>query len=157
MARFIRRGNTRYFWVPTLANPAAATVAEITAGDELSDDIFEINGFEFNNTPAEAQDMGSSFDKKVPGTDAVADSNMTMHQEDDDDTLQTALAKGNEGFVVIFVRGTAGANPAAADEYEAWPAIIASNTNLHTAGNETAKYRVTYTLTEPPVTGAVAA
>lgn len=153
--RYIARGKRKYYWLPTAATPA--TVANFTAGTNLTGDLFEINGFEFNNTPADSYDMSSAFDKKVPGTDAVSDSNMVFHDDDALATLYTAMAKGNVGYVAVFNKGTAGASPAIADKYELWPAIIASRTNLHTAANETAKFRVTFTLTQPPVEGTIAA
>jgi hypothetical protein len=157
MARFMRKGKTRFYWCPTVANLNAPTVANITAGTRLDPQIAEINGFEFANSPIDVPDMATAFVSKIPGEDTVADSSISFYEDDTTNPIQTALAKGTVGHVVIFPRGTAGASPAVSDVTEVWPAIVASSARAYTAGNEAARYTVTFTLTAPPVTGAVAA
>lgn len=150
--RFMRKGTTRIWWVPTIANVnLIPTAAEVNAGTELTDQIAEINGFNFANSPIETPDMGSSFVSKIPGEDTVGDSDMSFYEDKTSNPIKTALSKGTSGYVVIFFAGTAGAGAVAAgDDADVWPAIVASNSRLYTAGNEAAKYQVVFTLTREP-------
>lgn len=156
MARFMRKGITKVYFVPTIATPTAPTAAEITAGTSLTGQIAEINGFTFTNSPIDVPDMSSAFVKKIPGEDSVEDSNMSFYEDKTSNPIRTALAKGTVGYIVIFPAGTAAANPAVADKAEVWGCIIASSSRQYTAGNEAAQYRVVFTLTDPPVDATIA-
>jgi len=156
--RFMRKGITKFFWVPTITTKTAPTVAEITAGTALTAEIAEVNGFEFVNQLIETPDMASTFTSKITGGDSIDDSSIVFYQKKTGtDTIKAALAKGNVGHVVIFDRGTAGANAAAADKCEVWPAVVASNSNQYTADNEAAKFNVVFACTDPKVDATVAA
>jgi hypothetical protein len=155
MARFMRKGITKVYFVPTIATPAAPTAVEITAGTSLTGQIAEINGFTFTNSPIDVPDMSSAFVKKIPGEDSVEDSNMSFYEDKTSNPIRTALSKGTSGYIVIFPAGTAGATPAAADKAEVWGCIIASSSRKYTAGNEAAQYQVVFTLTDPPVDATV--
>jgi hypothetical protein len=157
MARFMRKGKTKVYFVPTISNKAAPTVAEITAGTVLTASIAEMNGFTFSNNPIDTPDMSTAFVNKIPGEDSVDDSNIVFYEDDTTDTLRTSQAKGTNGYIVTFPKGTAGASPAAADKAEVWPVTIASNSRQYTADNEAAKFQVVYAITAPPVEATVAA
>lgn len=157
MARFMRKGKTKVYFVPTIANKAAPTVAEITAGTALTGQIAEMNGFMFSNSPIDTPDMSTAFVNKIPGEDSVDDSNIVFYEDDSSDVLRTALAKGSNGHIVIFPKGTAGASPAAADKAEVWPVTIASNSRQYTADNEAAKFQVVFATTAPPTDPATIA
>lgn len=157
MSRFMRKGKTKLYWVPTIANTSAPTAAEVNAGTNMTPQIAEINGFTFTNNPIDTPDMATAFVSKIPGEDTVDSSNIMFYEDDTTNPIQTALAKGNSGYVVIFYKGTAGASPAAADKAEVWPAQIASNARQYTAANEAAKYNVVFTLTAQPTINATLA
>lgn len=155
MARFMRKGITKVFFVPTIAVKSAPTVVEITAGTDLTGQVAELNGFTFSNSPIDVPDLSSAFVKKIPGEDSVEDSSIVFYEDKTSNPISTAQAKGAVGFIVIFYAGVAGAAPATADKCEVWGVIIASNSRRYTAGNEAAQYEVVYTLTDPPVAGTV--
>lgn len=155
--RFMRKGVTRVFLVPTIASLAAPTVAEITAGDELTADIAAINGFEFTNSPIQVPDMASAFTSQIGGEDTTADSNMEFWEKGTTDATHDALVKGTAGYIVFFYQGTAGASPAANDDCEVWPCVVTSNSRMYSADNEAAKYRVAFSLTDPPEQAATVA
>jgi hypothetical protein len=156
MPRFMRKGRAKFYWVPTIATKTAPTAAEITAGTPLTPEIAEINGFEFTNNPIDTPDMSSAFVGKINGEDSVDASSIVFYEQDGVNAIKTAQAKGNVGHVVIFYAGTAGANPAAADKCEVWPATVASNARKYTAENQAAQYQVTYSLTAAPSEATVA-
>lgn len=151
MPRFMRKGKTKIYFVPSISNLAAPTVVEINAGTRLDAQLNEINGFSFANTAIDTPDMAQAFVSKIPGEDTTADSNMTFYEDSATNPISTLLAKGTSGNVVIFPTGTAGASPAAADKAEVWPTIVASNSRQYTVANEAAKFQVVFTNTTAPV------
>jgi hypothetical protein len=147
----MRKGITKVRWAPTIASATLVpTTAEITAGTDLTPQVAEINGFSFANSPIDTPDMSSAFVGKIPGEDSTDNSDITFYEDKTTNPISTAQAKGNNGYVVIFPTGIAGAAPAIGDKCDVWPAIIASNARMYTADNEAAKYKVTYALTAPP-------
>lgn len=153
MARFVQKGNTKAWWVPTIASPALIpTTAEVTAGTDLTPQISDIAGFTFDNTPVDTPDMGQALVTKIPGEDVMPDSTMTFYEDKTTNPIKTLLAKGVNGYVVIFGTGIAGAAPAAADKADVWPSQVASNARQYHAGNEASKYLVKFTPTKAPAT-----
>lgn len=157
MARRMRRGLSKFYFVPTIADPSAPTVAEISAGTEIGQEVAEISGFSFSSNPIDTPDFESRFVKKAPGEDTAEDSSMTLYDDPDTVDIRDTLAKDEEGYIVIFALGIAGASPAAGDDAEVWPVQVASNTREYTAGNEVARYMVQFTITDVPEQNAVVA
>lgn len=158
MSRFMRKGITKVFFVPTIADPEAPTATEVNAGVNLTGQIAEVNGFSFTNSPINTPDMASAFVSKIPGEDTTDDSSLVFYEDSVTNPISTALGKGTTGFVVIFPTGIAGETPAAADKADVWPAQVASNSKQYTVDNDAAKYTVTFTLTaEPTIDAAVVA
>jgi len=146
----MRRGNTKFYWVLTIANVNTPTVAEVTAGTPLSPQAAEVAGFEFANSPIMAPDFANAFTPQVPGEDTASESSFVFYDLGGTDTIFTAQVKGASGYVVIAAKGLAGATPATGDKVEVWPATIGSKARQYTADNEAAKYRVVYNVTAAP-------
>lgn len=152
MGRFMRKGTNQWYFVPTIADAGLVpTTTEITAGTRLDTEMAEVNGFMFQNNPIQTPDMSSTFTKQIGGEDSADDSSIVFYEDDTTNTIRTALAKGTDGFVVIFKAGIAGAAPAIGDEADVWPATVTSNSPQFTADNEAAKYQVAFSITEEPV------
>lgn len=153
MARFMRKGTTRFYFVPTVASAALVpTTAEVTAGTRLDTALAEVNGFTFSNDVITTPDMSSTFDSTIPGTDAAEDSSLVFFEDkvSASNPAKTALAKGTTGHIVIFFAGIAGAAPAAGDRCDVWPILVAANVRLYTAGNEAAQWRADFAMTATP-------
>lgn len=152
VSRYMRKGITRFYWVPSIASASLIpTAAEVNAGTRLDPQLSEVTGFNFENQPFEAPDMSTAFVPQISGEDKVTESSIDFYQlRGGVDTIRAAQAKGNQGNVVIFSEGIAGATPAAADKCDVWPAIVASRSKMYSTGNEAAKYKVKYTLTAQP-------
>lgn len=156
--RFMRKGVTKVYFVPTIASKAAPTVAEITAGENLTPQIAEMTGFTFTNNPISTPDMDNAYVSQVPGEDTSEASSMTFYElKGGTDDIHDALLKGTVGYIVIFYGGIAGASPAASDKAEVWPVVVSSNARRYTAGNEAAQYGVGFAVTSPPTAATVAA
>jgi hypothetical protein len=155
VARFMRKGKAKFYFVPTIVTKATPTVAEMTAGTNLSPQVAAVTGFEFANSPIQVPDFANTFTSQIAGEDTAADSNMEFYElTGGTDTVHDALPKGTAGYIVIFYAGTAGASPANADKCEVWPVVVSSNARMYTADNEAAKYRVNYSITDTPVLSA---
>jgi len=151
MARFLRRGTTRFYWVPTIASAALVpTTAEVTAGTRLDSQLNEVAGFTFGNNPINAPDFLTTFVGQVAGEDTSEDSSLTFYEDTVTNPIRTLLAKGASGYIFILKAGTAGANPAAGDKGDTWPVSVGSNAPIYTADNETAKYMVRFINTARP-------
>lgn len=149
--RFMRKGISRVFLVPTIASASLVpTAAEVNAGTELTAEIATLTGFTYANQPIQTPDLASAFVSQISGQDATEDSSIEFYQRKGTDTIRSAQAKGTAGYVVLFYDGTAGTNPAAADKADVFPAVVGSRAKMYTADNEAAKYRVNYSLTAPP-------
>lgn len=157
MARFMRKGTVKVWFVPTIVDITAMTTAEQTAGTELGQELAEVNGFSFTNNPITTPDMDSQFVSQITGEDTADQSSMTFYEQDGVDTIKAALVKGTPGFIVFFYQGTAGAAPAAGDKYEAFPVTVSSAPRVYSAGNEAAQFRVDYAVTAEPDEGIQAA
>lgn len=150
--RFMQKGLTRFYLVPTIANQTTLlpTVAEVAAGTRIDTQLAEVSGFSFANETIETPDMSSTFDKSIPGGDKADASSLTNYELKTSDTIKTALAKGTNAYIVIFPYGTAGATPAIADKCDVWPVTIASRVRAYSAGNEASKYTASFAMTAEP-------
>jgi hypothetical protein len=147
MARFNRKGTTQIKFLPTIASSSLLpTRAEITAGTEYTAQIAAIDGWSLENQPIETPDMASTFVSKIGGDDSAADSSLTFYEDDTLDDIETDLAKGTEGFVVIFSKG----DVASAKGMDVFPVTVVSNSKAYTTDNEAAKITVQFTITDRP-------
>lgn len=151
--RFFRRGISKAFFVPTITNINAPTVAEVGAGDEMTEEIAELTGWTFSNNPINTPDLSNTFTPNIPGEDTAADSSIVFYENRGGasaNPLQAGLAKGTAGFVVLFFDGTAGASPAASDECEVWPVTSTGPYREYSTGNDPARWGVRFATTAPP-------
>lgn len=152
--RFMRKGTTRFYLVPTIAAATKIpTAAEVGAGTRLDAQLNTINGFNFASQFIDAPNMAESLTPKELGEDQLADSSLQFYElKGGADTINAAFVKGTASFVVIFYAGIAGATPAAADKADVWPVTVGSKQRLYSAGNELAQYLVTFAVTSTPAT-----
>lgn len=151
MARFMRKGTTRFYFVPTIGSATLApTAAEVTAGTRLDTQLATIQGFTFSNSPIQTPDMATTFVSQIGGEDAAEDSSLDFYEDKTSNPISTALAKGTAGYVVIFPRGVAGSVPAAADKCDVWPVTVTSNSKQFTADNAAGMYQVKFATTAEP-------
>ncbi|MCL8016970.1 hypothetical protein [Streptomyces sp. AS02] len=146
--RFNRKGTTKIYFLPTIAaTTLIPTTAEITAGTDWTDFIHSIDGWSLENQPIETPDMGSTFVPKIDGDDSAADSSLGFYEDSVTDDVETDLAKGTVGFVVLFSKGkTAGSKG-----MDVFPTKVASNSKTYSTDNEAAKINVQFVITDRPL------
>jgi hypothetical protein len=150
MARFFRRGVSKIKFLPAVANKAAPTRVEITAGTALAVDIVEVRGFSISNSPIATPDLDTQFTKTIQGEDTVEDSGFTFHDQDNSSTIRTALAKGTAGFILLLPYGDVPTK-----RCEVWPVRSTGVNDVWTTDNESAKYNVGFAVTDQPEQAAV--
>lgn len=150
--RFVRRGVSKFYFLPAVADLATGPDrTELDAGADLTPEIADISGWMLENQAAATPDMGSTFEKSIPGLDSAADSSMTFYEPEDepevgDIDVDTLLPKGTEGFVVILRRGDKPASPS----MDTFPVRVRSKGAEYSAGNDPARTAVAFSITEEP-------
>lgn len=103
MARYFRRadGQTRWYFLTSVANTAAPSTAEVNAGTALVTRISEISGFMYKNEPIETPDLSTAFVSTIGGEDKAEDCSLILYDDDTSMSLWNAFAKGTTGYMVI--------------------------------------------------------
>ncbi|MFF9287511.1 phage tail tube protein [Streptomyces griseosporeus] len=151
MPRFNRKGVTKILFADTIASATyLPTAAELTAATDYTKHIAAVDGFALENQEIETPDMESTFVSKIPGDDSASDSSLTFYEDDTTDTIETELAKGTTGFIVICRKGKAPSTKG----MDVYPVRVASNSAAITADNEAAKIMVRFSITDRPLLNA---
>lgn len=152
MPRYMSRGVTRFYFVPTIAAASLIpTVAEVASGVRLDEQLNEVNGFSFASNPIDTPNFKDRFTPQIAGEDVAEDSSMMLYRlRNETDTTRASLAKDTAGFMCVFYDGVAGAAPAVGDDLDIWPCTVSSNAKTYTADNEAARYNVVYSITAVP-------
>lgn len=146
--RFNRKGTTKIYYLPTIAaTTLIPTTSEITAGTDYTGLITAIDGWSLENQPIETPDMASTFVSKIGGDDQAADSSLTFYEDSTLDDVETDLAKGTSGYIILFSKGKTTGNKG----MDVFPITVVSNSKAYTADNEAAKITVQFTITARPV------
>ncbi|MGW1468551.1 phage tail tube protein [Streptomyces sp. NPDC002308] len=151
MSRFNRKGVTKILFVETIASPTfLPTLVEITGATDYTKQVAAVDGFALENQEIETPDMDSTFVSKIPGDDSASDSSLTFYEDDELAEIETDLAKGTEGFILIARKGKA----ASSKGLDVYPVRVASNSAAITADNEAAKIMVKFSITDRPLLNA---
>lgn len=146
--RFNRKGITKIKFLPSVASTALLpTRPEISAGNDLTDGVQTIDGWNLENQPIETPDMGSTFVSKIDGDDSAADSSLGFYEDNTLDDVETDLAKGTTGFMCIFSKGDVPGGKG----LDVFPVKVASNSKAYSTDNEAAKINVQFVITDRPV------
>lgn len=153
----VYEGQFQVHFVPAVADKDAPTVAEITAGDDLTAYIPK-NGWTPNvrNNRVDGSSLAETFDSETMGSNG-AQLSVTFKRNDPDDTAWTTLnAQGTTGFFVVLpLNGSAA--PAASDEAEVWPVETGLPVVQNTAANQQQRFVVDCAVTSAPSLTAVVA
>lgn len=149
--KYMRRGTSVFYYVPVIAaTTLIPTRTELTAGTNLTPAIAAVDGWTQTNQTIDTPDMQDTFDSKIPGSDQADDSSITFYEDEVDNDLETTLAKGTEGYVVILRKGDVPTN----ESMDVFHIKVASQSPQYTADNEAAKFMVNFTILQRPVQGA---
>ncbi|MFF7631473.1 phage tail tube protein [Streptomyces cyaneofuscatus] len=151
MGRFNRKGVTKILFAETIASTSyMPTLVEVTGAEDYTKAIAAVDGFSIENQEIETPDMDSTFVSKIPGDDSAADSSLTFYEDDVTDDIETDLAKGTTGFILIARKGKA----AGTKGLDVYPVRVASTSATITADNEAAKITTRFSITDRPLLNA---
>jgi len=149
MARFIRQGRAKYFFLPAVAgydeaDPSASvkpTAPELAAGQDLTPKIAGVTGWQQSSAEVATPDMASDFNSNIPGTKSVGQSGFTLYADDTADPVRDVLIEDATGFIWI-VKGTG--------KGDLFPVRVSSNGDEHATGDTPARYTTTFAITAKP-------
>ncbi|MCP3820063.1 hypothetical protein NLX86_18780 [Streptomyces sp. A3M-1-3] len=142
--RYYRRGLTKVSWVPTIANKAAPSRAELNAGTELSVEVGAVEGWQIVSAVVETPALGSKFNSKIDGAISADDSSLTLYASQTGTDVRDLLARGANGFVVWMDEGdTAGR------KMDVFPVRVLSQGKLRQM-EEAAQVQVQFAVTSEP-------
>jgi len=151
MTAIAHDGVVQWFWLPACAVVATPTLAEMTAGERLTD----ITNYD---TPASESSVDTSgiddiYDTSVVGTSAAGPIVLTFKRDDASETGSwDALEFRDNGFLVKLPFGGSGASaaPAATDKAEVYPGQVGQKRPEGYGRNTTQKFMVSIYVTAAP-------
>jgi hypothetical protein len=158
MARFFRRGRSAVFYLPIVAAYTSAsgtgvgnpTAPEIAAGTSLTTSINAIAGFDLSNTAIAVPDLGTTFNKSIPGEDTTQASTITFYDDDSSTTVRSALAKGTAGYILLCPYGET-----TTKRCELWPVRSSGVNDTWDLAADAARFVVSFAITDVPAQNSV--
>lgn len=157
MAEYITPGRSKVYWVTTLTSTTSPSAAEIVAGVNLTPVLRGIPDLPRSANTADASDLSSTFEKRARGTVGGDSGTFQLKRLTGTETAYAALDEGDEGFLVVFRKGTAGASPAASDVADVYPAQVNTIADDTPGRNDIDSVTVTIVLTDNPSRDATVA
>lgn len=146
---------TKVYWLPTIANKAAPTAAELAAGTELTEwiPVDGVNRSPSQNMASQAM-LGSSFVEEGVGTWGIGLTlTFVRHELAADDDAWELFDYKTAGFLLIAPFGT----PATGKRVEVFPAEAHKPVMQATAENAKQKFQVAFAVTDEPAFDAIMA
>lgn len=142
--RYFAPGISKCYFVPTIANLAAPTRAELDAGTDLSGEIQALAGWTVSATMADTPDLNSTFIGKLPTTTAADDSSLTFYSSQDGQDVRTLLPRTTRGNIVWMDEGDDPSNTC-----DVFPVLVSSNAKQRSMADP-ALIQVDFAITRQP-------
>lgn len=146
-------GNTRVFFVPTIANIAAPTTAELNAGTRLDTLMTPdgLIGLEADTGDVDNSKLSSTFNTVTPGRVSFSGTMVRLIRQTGTDTVYNLLVYGFSGFLVTRRGGVAASTAwAASQQVAVYPITCGEVRNVSPEGNSVEKYEVPMKVTSQP-------
>jgi hypothetical protein len=119
---YIPAGTSRFTFVPTIANPAAPTTAELGAGTDYTNAITARQGFSTASADVDNSTYGSRTNTNIPGAITIAQSQWTLKADKLGVDARAALTQDLNGYVVDYPGGIV-----TGSKCNVWPVRVASS------------------------------
>ena len=107
MALFMVQGVSRLYWLPAVASPTTGpTIAEITAGIDLSAAITALEGFAPQSSKIEVPLLKYKSNAQIEGPQTFQDATVTLAEDDGKGTSADELAR--QAAEQVLVEGASG-------------------------------------------------
>lgn len=128
MARIISNGEVKIWWVTTIADTTAPTVAEIGAGTDVTGFMSSLDT-PLDGNAVDSSDLSSAFNKTVAGKFG-GNVNAQMYRDDTDDDAFILFPRNTTGFLVIRRFGGSDVAVGAGDEVDVWPLRVITRSDV---------------------------
>lgn len=158
MARYVFEGNWKVYVVDAVADIDAPTVAEINAGDEITEFVPK-DGFRFGPgfTKVDASNISSAFDPEYQGSWSM-DAGMTVQLDDTTNTAADLFTTHATATHIVILHQATASSPAASDAAYVIPVEASMAVPNNTAANALQTAEVDLAVTsEPSFSATVAA
>jgi hypothetical protein len=142
--RYFAPGISKVLFVPTIANPASPTRAELDAGTDLSGEVNALDGWTVTADTTDTPDLNSTFVGKLPTTTSAADSSITFYASQDGQDARSLLPRTTRGFVVWMDEGD---DPALT--MDVFPVLVSSSAKQRSM-SDPALIQVMFVVTREP-------
>lgn len=150
MSRLVYEGRTNVYWATTVADPAAPTVAEITAAVNVTSFVPK-DGVAVNlsTNNVDSATIAEIFDAQVVGSYGGAPQ-VTGFRDDTADTFYDLCVYGTNGFLILDRFNPSGTLPVAGDKVEVWPAQMHEPVMQNSATNTQQRFVEAFAITSAP-------
>jgi hypothetical protein len=147
--RYFKAGTTRYIFVPTLVSKAAPTLAEVSAGTDLTSEVVagSVNGFNTSSEKLDVPDAGTRFTSSIPGRITSDDSAMTFYASSTGTDARGTFSLGLNGYMLICHEGLV--TSAKCDVFPVRVGSVSPEQDTEDSG----KITVTFFVTSAPAAG----
>lgn len=152
-------GNTRVYYVPTIANNSAPTTTELNAGTRLDTLMTPdgLVGFEPDTGDVDNSKLSSTFSTTSAGRVSFSGTLIRLVKQIGTDAVYNTLVYGLNGYVVIRRDTAAGTAWATAQPCEVYPVQFGEIRNLTPEANSVHRYECMTKITaQPTIRAAVA-
>lgn len=152
MADIVSDGRTRVYWVTTIANIAAPTVAELNAGISLHDTLTSdgLIGFQPETADVPTTSLASTFNTTRNGKTSFSGTMLRIKKQDATDTIFNTLIKDAAGYVVVRRSVLATATWTIADKCSVYPSVCGETAFVDFEENTLERYEVPIKITTAP-------
>lgn len=154
MSREVYEGNTKVYWLTSVANIQAPTVAEITAGKYIGAFMTK-DGLALNTGQAAVDTAGidSFWDTQIGGSTAMTPELTLFRDGTSEVNGWDLVVQGTVGYLVIVSFGT----PAVGQKAIVIPAEMGIAKPANSAANTAQRFSVSFFMTAPPAQKALVA
>ena len=161
MADIIVDGKVKVALVDSISDIDAPTVAELTAGNDITDQLTMdgLVGFAGETAEVDTTSLQSTYDTKMPGRTAFSGTALRLKRQSGTDTVYDTYVKDQTSHVVIRRDGSAATDAwAASDEVEVYPIVCGETKPVDPEPNTVQRFEVPVMVSSSPsLRAAVAA
>jgi hypothetical protein len=152
MADIVSDGRTRVYYVASISNIAAPTVAELNAGIRL-DQLITADGyigFRPETADVPTTPLSGTFNTNKNGRVSFSGTMLRIKKQDGTDTVYDTLVKDTEGYLVERRSSSAGTAWAAAQKAKVFPIVCGETAWLDPEENTVERYEVPIKMRDQP-------
>lgn len=145
-------GKTRVAYVPTIANIAAPTVAELNAGMLLQSTLTAsgLAGFAPDTAKVDTSSLASTFNTAVNGKSSFDGTQLTLKKQTGTDTIHDTLVRGTTGYIVIRRSIAESTAWATSQKVSVYPIECGETVYMDPEENTVERYTIPLTISSSP-------